>query len=161
APIRIPHNRAAAIHNSMDGERVKSSSLFAQMESRNWRSMAPAPIRLHHVAASVGRETPIKTFENSGFRSQFLNLGRELRQAALKTPDRTALVCGEEQLSFQGLDQSTDTLARWLLRAGLQPGDRVAIHWSNSLEVVQLYFACFKAGLIAVPLNVRLKAPEI
>src|SRR5262249_17763098 len=79
----------------------------------------------------------------------------------LKTPDGIALVCGEEQLSFQALDQSTDALARWLLRAGLEPGDRVAIHWSNALEVVQLFFACFKAGLIAVPLNTRLKAPEI
>ena len=28
-------------------------------------------------------------------------------------------------------------------------------------EVVTLFFACFKAGLIAVPLNTRLAAPEI
>ena len=103
----------------------------------------------------------MQTFEHSGLRSQFFNLGRVLRQASLKNPDRIALVCGEEQLSFEGLDQSTDALARWLLRAGLESGDRVAIHWSNTLEVVQLYFACFKAGLIAVPLNNRLKAPEI
>jgi long-chain acyl-CoA synthetase len=103
----------------------------------------------------------MQTFENPKIQSQFLNLGRMLRQASLKNPDGIALVCDEEQLSFAELDQSTDALARWLLRAGLEPGDRVAIHWSNSLEVVQLYFACFKAGLIAVPLNTRLKAPEI
>ena len=103
----------------------------------------------------------MQTFENSNTQPQFLNLGGLLRQASLKNPDGIALVCGEERLSFEGLDQSTDALARWLLRTGLEPGDRVAIHWSNSLEVVQLYFACFKAGLIAVPLNSRLKAPEI
>jgi acyl-CoA synthetase (AMP-forming)/AMP-acid ligase II len=44
---------------------------------------------------------------------------------------------------------------------GLRTGDRVAIHWCNSVEVVKLYFACFKSGLIAVPVNNRLKAPEI
>ena len=59
------------------------------------------------------------------------------------------------------MDRSTDALAQWLLREGLKTGDRVAIHWSNSVEVVNLYFACFKAGLIAVPVNNRLKAPEI
>jgi acyl-CoA synthetase (AMP-forming)/AMP-acid ligase II len=101
----------------------------------------------------------MQTFQNST--TQFLNLGGLLRQASLTNPDGIALVCGEERLSFEGLYQSTDALARWLLRTGLEPGDRIAIHWSNSLEVVQLYFACFKAGLIAVPLNNRLKAPEI
>src|SRR6476660_3193101 len=103
----------------------------------------------------------MQAFETSSFPSHFLNLGRVLHQASLKNPDGIALVCGEEQLSFEKLDQSTDTLARWLLEAGVQPGDRVAIHWSNSLEVVQLYFACFKAGLIAVFLYNRLKATEI
>src|SRR5262249_12567754 len=41
------------------------------------------------------------------------------------------------------------------------PGDRVAVHWSNSIETVQLLLAAFRAGLIAVPINLRLKAPEI
>lgn len=44
---------------------------------------------------------------------------------------------------------------------GLKPQDRVIIQWSNSIEAVQLYFAVFKAGLIAVPVNTRLKAPEV
>ena len=103
----------------------------------------------------------MQAFKNSGSRSQFLNLGRVLRQTTLVNPDGIALVCGDEHLSFEELDRSTDALARWLLRTGLESGDRVAIHWCNSIEVVQLYFACFKAGLIAVPLNNRLKAPEI
>src|SRR5207249_349392 len=51
--------------------------------------------------------------------------------------------------------------AQRLLQQGCRPGDRVAIHWANSIEVVTLFFACFKAGLIAVPVNVRMKAPEI
>jgi long-chain acyl-CoA synthetase len=102
----------------------------------------------------------VQTFDNSSLQTRLMTLGQLLHQSSLENPDRIALVCGEEQLSFEGLDQSTDALARWLLRTGLEPGDRVAIHWCNSIEVVQLYFACFKAGLIAVPLNNRLKASE-
>lgn len=38
--------------------------------------------------------------------------------------------------------------AHWFLDQGLRPGDRVALHWSNSIEVVQLFFAPFKARLV-------------
>jgi acyl-CoA synthetase (AMP-forming)/AMP-acid ligase II len=51
-------------------------------------------------------------------------------------------------------------LACALLDEGLEPGDRVCMHWWNAVEPVLLSFACFKAGLIVVPVNLRLKASE-
>jgi long-chain acyl-CoA synthetase len=90
-----------------------------------------------------------------------MTLGEMLHLSAVRNPQKPAIICGEQVVSYETLDQSTDALARWLLRQGLEPGDRVAIHWMNSVETVTLYFACFKAGLIAVPVNNRLKAPEI
>jgi long-chain acyl-CoA synthetase len=90
-----------------------------------------------------------------------MTLGEMLHLSATRHPRKPALICGEENVSYEILDQATDALAHWLLRQGLEPGDRVAIHWMNSVETVVLYFACFKAGLVAVPVNNRLKAPEI
>src|SRR5215813_1389623 len=90
-----------------------------------------------------------------------MNLGRMLRQAAAKTPHKTAIICGEQQVTYESFDRSTDALAHWLIAQSLTAGDRVAIHWTNSIETVSLYFACFKAGLVAVPVNNRLKPPEI
>ncbi len=90
-----------------------------------------------------------------------MNLGATLRQSALRNPQKAAVICGQQVVSYATLDRSTVALARWFLQQGLQIGDRVAIHWCNSVEVVNLYYACFKAGLIAVPVNNRLKAPEI
>jgi len=84
-----------------------------------------------------------------------------LRQAAAKTPHKTAIICGEQQVTYESFDRSTDALAHWLIAQSLTAGDRVAIHWTNSIETASLYFACFKAGLIAVPMNNRLKPPEI
>jgi long-chain acyl-CoA synthetase len=84
-----------------------------------------------------------------------------LRAHAAKNPQAPALLCGDAAMSFAELDASSDALARWLLEQGLRPGDRVALHWSNSIEVVQLFFALFKAGLIAVTVNIRLKPAEI
>ncbi len=90
-----------------------------------------------------------------------MDLGELLRLSAAKAPRKAALICGDQTIAYQELDRATSGLAHRLLREGLQPGDRVAIHWCNSVETVYLYFACFKAGLIAVPVNNRLKAPEI
>ena len=90
-----------------------------------------------------------------------MTLGQMLRLSAAKNPDKPAVVCGEQIVTYCELDEATDALATWLLQQGLQPGDRVAIHWTNSVETVNLYFACFKSGLIAVPVNNRLKVPEI
>jgi len=90
-----------------------------------------------------------------------MNLGELLRSTAAANPRKTALILGAHEVSYPQLDETTGRLACWLLREGCRPGDRIAIHWSNSIEVVELFFACFKAGLIAVPVNVRMKAPEI
>lgn len=84
-----------------------------------------------------------------------------LHTVALEHPRRTALFAGDEKMSYEDLDSSSTRLARWLVEQGLRPGDRMAIHWHNSFEAVVLYFAAFKAGVIAVPVNLRLKAPEI
>ena len=80
-----------------------------------------------------------------------MDLGTTLRQSAAQNPRKPALVCGDQAISYESLNRSTDALGRWLLGQGLEPGDRVAIHWQNAVETVNLYFACFKAGLIAVP----------
>ncbi|MGE3955612.1 MAG: class I adenylate-forming enzyme family protein [Vicinamibacterales bacterium] len=90
-----------------------------------------------------------------------MNLADVLRSHATRTPAATALLCGERSLTYGELDRSTDSLASWLIAEGLKPGDRVAIQWPNAIEVVQVFFAAFKAGLIAVPINLRLKPQEI
>lgn len=91
-----------------------------------------------------------------------MNIADTLRASASRTPSKTALICQDRSISYVELDFMTDALAAWFLdQEGISAGDRIAIHWCNSIETVALYYACFKAGLIAVPLNNRLKAPEL
>ncbi|MGB8261191.1 MAG: AMP-binding protein [Terracidiphilus sp.] len=84
-----------------------------------------------------------------------------MRESARNHPEKPAVVCGEHIVSYLELNRATDALAWWLRSQGLRTSDRVAIHWANSVETVMLFYACFKAGLIAVPVNNRLKSPEI
>jgi len=86
-----------------------------------------------------------------------MNLGNLLTASALRNPHKAALIFQEESVSYEQLDATTTSLAQALLAQGRQPGDRIALHWPNSIEMAKLLFACFKAGLIAVPINLFLK----
>jgi long-chain acyl-CoA synthetase len=90
-----------------------------------------------------------------------MTLGDLLHTRALEHPQKAALFTGSAEISFQQLDSASTRLACWLIHQGFKPGDRMALHWHNSFEAAVLYFAAFKAGVIAVPVNLRLKAPEI
>jgi long-chain acyl-CoA synthetase len=52
-------------------------------------------------------------------------------------------------------------MAANLLAKGIRNGDRVALRFHNVPEFALAYVGCFKAGAIAVPINHRLRAPEI
>ena len=84
-----------------------------------------------------------------------------LRLHAKQKPDQTAFICGDATISWAALEETSSALARWFLDRGLQPGDRVAACSPNSIELVQVYLGLFKAGLIAVPINTRLKPDEV
>ena len=76
-------------------------------------------------------------------------------------PKKTALICGDEAVTYEVLDQTVTRLAQWLLHAGLKPGDRVGVLWYNEIPAVTLYLACWRAGMIALPIIWRMKAPEL
>ena len=84
-----------------------------------------------------------------------------LHRHAERQPSKAAVRTDDRSVTYAELDASVTSLAHHLLDRGLRPGDRVAVHWSNSIEAVQLQLAVFRAGLVAVPINLRLKPPEI
>ena len=76
-------------------------------------------------------------------------------------PDGLALISADTRWTWRTLDDLSDRLAVGLLGLGLKPGDRVASLMPNRPALVVHYLACFKAGLVATPLNYRYMAPEI
>jgi fatty-acyl-CoA synthase len=90
-----------------------------------------------------------------------LTLGRWIRDRARTTPVRVAIDCLGVETTYAELDERSDRLAAGLLDAGLSPGDRVATLTAASADHVVVFFACAKAGLILMPLNTRLAAPEL
>jgi len=87
-------------------------------------------------------------------------LNEILDKAVEQTPDKKAVICGGESCTYIELSEKMDLWAKTLLSLGVKKGDRVALFMKNRVELVQLYFACFRIGAIIVPLNTRYQTPE-
>jgi acyl-CoA synthetase (AMP-forming)/AMP-acid ligase II len=90
-----------------------------------------------------------------------MSLIGSFRESVARSPGKTAIICGNRTLTFAEVDRASTTIAANLLASGVRAGDRVALHFLNVPEFALAYLGCFKAGAIAVPINYRLKAPEI
>ena len=74
----------------------------------------------------------------------------------------TAVIAGEERLTFAELDAVSDELARALVaHHGIQKGDRVAIAMRNCPAWIVTYMAILKTGAIATLLNGWWQAHEM
>lgn len=76
-------------------------------------------------------------------------------------PDRLAFALDGERITHADYLARAERLAAGLVRAGIEPGDRIAILSQNNLEFVDLYGAAAHLGAIVVPVNWRLSAEEI
>ena len=92
-----------------------------------------------------------------------MNLVTWLERAARANPAAIALYRGREPwASYAELATRVAALAGGLRkRHGLQAGDRIAIAMGNSPEYLELLYATWWAGLVAVPVNARLHAKEV
>ena len=78
---------------------------------------------------------------------------------AVRFPDEVYASDGEHAVTWGEMRDWSNQAARWL--AGqIEPSGRFGILAKNSLEILVLYFAASRAGVVAVPLNTRLAPPE-
>lgn len=86
-------------------------------------------------------------------------LGDIPRKWSRAYPDKECMVCysyGEVRYNWREFNERINRLANSLLNIGLKKGDHVAILMENCHRYVELYYAMAKAGIIPVPLNIRL-----
>ena len=84
-----------------------------------------------------------------------------LWERARREPDKLALLCGDEALSFAQLAERAELAGARLAALGVQPGDRVALLMDSSVRTVELIHAAQRIGAALVPLNTRLAPAEI
>jgi fatty-acyl-CoA synthase len=90
-------------------------------------------------------------------------IGDNLRRVAGAYPDAEAVVDVPtgRRWTYAQLDADTDTLARGLIAAGIEAGERAGIWSPNCAEWVLLQYATAKAGVVLVNINPAYRSHEL
>lgn len=83
-----------------------------------------------------------------------------LENSAARLPDKVALICGDQRLTYREINRAADQLAAALIDMGVKRQDRVVIFLDNSAESVISLFGILKAGAIFIMLNPTMKAKK-
>ena len=93
--------------------------------------------------------------------SGWMNLGQQFKLNAKKYPDKVSLKDRQRSFTYPETNRRVNQLANGLLSLGLTKGDKVAVLLENSIEIVEVFLATAKTGLVIVPINFRLAAADI
>ncbi|MDO9497634.1 MAG: AMP-binding protein, partial [Nocardioides sp.] len=90
-------------------------------------------------------------------------IGANFERTATAHADREALVevASGRRWTWAELNRDVDDLARGLIAAGLEPGDRAGIWAPNCAEWTLTQFAAAKAGVVLVNINPSYRTHEL
>ena len=91
----------------------------------------------------------------------WMNLGQQFKLNAKKYPDKVSLKDSRRRYTYPETNRRVNQLAHGLFSLGLSKGDKVAVLLENSIEIVEVFLATAKTGLVIVPINFRLAAGDI
>ena len=90
-----------------------------------------------------------------------LNIADLAEHAIDAVPDRAALICGDEQLTYAELEEKANRLAHYLIDQGVKKDDKVGLYCRNRIEIVIAMLGIVKAGAILVNVNFRYVEGEL
>jgi len=90
-----------------------------------------------------------------------MDIGILLKRHARYRPGHTALVVGEQRLTFAGFSAHVNRLANAVLAAGLVKGDKVTSVLPNCFELVALYWMAARTGMVFVPASPLMQGPGL
>jgi acyl-CoA synthetase (AMP-forming)/AMP-acid ligase II len=91
----------------------------------------------------------------------WMNLGQNLKVNAKKFPNTVMLKDSQRSFTYPEVNKRVNQLSHSLLSLGLSKGDKVAVLLENSIEIVEVFLATAKTGIIIVPVNFRLVSAEV
>jgi malonyl-CoA/methylmalonyl-CoA synthetase len=87
---------------------------------------------------------------------------RKLFDLSLKNRcDEVALEWSGAEYTFGEMDARSNRVANAFRASGLKQGDRVCVYLANRIELIDLYLACVKTGVIFVPINILYREREM
>ena len=90
-----------------------------------------------------------------------LNIADLAEHAIDAVPDRVALICGDDQLTYAQLEEKSNRLAHYLIDRGVKKDDKVGLYCRNRIEAVIAMLGIVKAGAILINVNFRYVEGEL
>ncbi len=90
-----------------------------------------------------------------------LNIADLAEHAIDAVPERVALICGNDQLTYAQLEEKANRLAHYLIDQGVKKDDKVGLYCRNRIEIVIAMLGIVKAGAILVNVNFRYVEGEL
>jgi len=84
-----------------------------------------------------------------------------LRESVKRTPEKEALVHGDQRLTYAEVGRRTAGLATGLRKAGVKRGERVGIYLEASVPQVISIFGVSQSEAVYVPINALLHAEQV
>ena len=89
------------------------------------------------------------------------NLADLVGAMAAAMPDRCALVCDGERLSYPELMARSSQVAQHLIGAGVEPDETVGLYLLNSVSYIEALLGCMLARAVPVNINYRYTGNEL
>src|SRR5437879_1594614 len=90
-----------------------------------------------------------------------MNLRQLFDVSLVNRRDQIALEWGGREYTFGEIDARSNRTAHALGSRGLACGDRLCVQLANRIEMIDLFLACVKLGVIFVPINILYREREI
>jgi len=90
-----------------------------------------------------------------------VNLTQLFDLSLINRRDEPALEWGGSTFTFGEVERRSNRTANALRARGFVKGDRLAVHLANRIELIDLFLACVKLGVIFVPINILYREREI
>lgn len=108
-----------------------------------------------------GVEPPGRLAQSARALADYGMLGGCVAVAAIRHPDRTAVIDDRGEITYRELDARVNALANAWIAAGLRTGDGVAIMTRNHRGFLEALFAAAKCGARIVLMNTGFSAPQV
>ena len=86
-----------------------------------------------------------------------MHIGGLLSRHARYRSNHTAVIVGDARLTYREFNARVNKVAHALLGLGLTKGDKIATVLPNCMELLEVYWAAAKTGLVVVPMSTLLR----
>src|SRR5258706_9951098 len=118
-------------------------------------SSAPTARFLVNIVRSTTASSVRRTYDHS------VNLLHLFDLSLIPRRDEVALEWQGGEFTFGEIERRSNRVAHALRARGLAKGDRLCVYLGNRIELIEIYLACVKLGVIFVPINILYREREI